>query len=79
MKKIFLSGIVGLVFTASLIAQVNKAPNPSFEDVGKIKGVGAIESVLEWYSPEGMEPADVFSIQAKKDEVQVPLNIRFFY
>ena len=76
MKKIFLSGIVGLVFTASLIAQVNKAPNPSFEDVGKIKGVGAIESVLEWYSPEGMEPADVFSIQAKKDEVQVPLNIR---
>ena len=76
MKKIFLSGIVGLVFTASLIAQVNKAPNPSFEDVGKIKGVGAIESVLEWYSPEGMEPADVFSIQAKKDKVQVPLNIR---
>ena len=76
MKKIFLSGIVGLIFTANLIAQVNKAPNSSFEDVGKIKGAGAIESVLEWYSPEGMEPADVFSTQAKKDEVQVPLNIR---
>ena len=76
MKRMFVSGLVGLIFATNLIGQVNKAPNPSFEEVGKVKGPGAIESVLEWYSPEGMKPADVYTTKTKKAEVQVPLNVR---
>jgi outer membrane protein OmpA-like peptidoglycan-associated protein len=75
MKKVLL-GIM-LVSGVNLFAQVNKAPNPSFEEIeGKIKTQGQIDNVVEWYSPEGMEPADVFTTETKKTEVQVPLNIR---
>ncbi|MBD79642.1 MAG: hypothetical protein CL840_12050 [Crocinitomicaceae bacterium] len=76
MKKIILSSLVALLFASNLIGQVNKVPNPSFEEIGKVKAPGQIEVVLEWYSPEGMKPADVFTTKTKKAEVQVPVNIR---
>ncbi|UTW63006.1 OmpA family protein [bacterium SCSIO 12741] len=66
-----------VLLVTAVQAQVNKVPNPNFEEIEKkIKGPGQIEAVLEWYSPEGMEPADVFCTDAKKEEVQVPMNIR---
>ena len=77
MKKRVLSVLFGLALSIGIYAQVNKVPNPSFETIEKkVKDGGQIELVTGWYSPEGMQPADVFTPDAKKEEYQVPTNIR---
>ena len=69
--------MAALLFSVNSQAQVNKAPNPNFENLdGKIKGLGQIEDVQGWYSPLEMEPADVFVTGAKKEVVAIPLNVR---
>lgn len=77
MRKTLLVGISTLLMSWAAVAQVNKAPNQSFEEVDKkIKGPGEIEYVVGWYSPEGTPAADIFTTETKKPEVQVPMNIR---
>jgi outer membrane protein OmpA-like peptidoglycan-associated protein len=66
---------LGTFFTISLSAQNNLVPNGSFEQTdGRIrKGDKAIEDVIEWFSPDEENGADVYSKEAK-DEWAVPEN-----
>ncbi len=56
----------------------NKVENSSFETVnGKIKGPGQLDAedfVPEWEVPRGCPNADIFSNEAKKEEMMIPEN-----
>jgi outer membrane protein OmpA-like peptidoglycan-associated protein len=69
------------LFTFNVIAQedekqkpVNLVPNASFENVvGKLKGLGSIESAEGWMSPTGVR-ADIFVPSKKLLAINVPEN-----
>jgi len=69
------------LLTFNLIAQedekqqpVNLVPNSSFENVvGKMKGLGSIESAEGWMSPTGVR-ADIFVPSKKLLAINVPEN-----
>ncbi len=77
MKKSIWTLLLVSFLVAESTAQVNKILDPNFDNIEKkIKKTGAIELATEWYSPDGTPPADIFEVDAKKDEVSIPLNIR---
>lgn len=77
MKTRVLIVILSGIFSTAVFAQGNKVNNPGFEEVDKkIKNKGQIENVLEWYAPDDCPPVDIFSTEAKKEEVMAPDNYR---
>ena len=77
MKNSIVAAALALILGVSATAQVNKIPNPNFDNVDKkIKAPGQLTLALEWYSPEGTPEADLYEVDAKKQTVSVPLNVR---
>ncbi len=77
MKNSILAMTVVLILGVSVTAQVNKIPNPNFDNVEKkVKTPGQLTLALEWYSPEGTPEADLYEVGAKKQTIAVPLNVR---
>ena len=77
MKNSIVAMAVALILGVSVTAQVNKIPNPSFDNVEKkVKAPGQLTLALEWYSPEGTPEADLYEVGAKKQTISVPLNVR---
>jgi outer membrane protein OmpA-like peptidoglycan-associated protein len=68
--------LMGAVLLLNVNAQIEKVPNPNFDIEKKVKEPGQIDLATGWYSPEGTDPADLFSSDAKKEEVSIPVSQR---
>jgi outer membrane protein OmpA-like peptidoglycan-associated protein len=66
-----------LVLSFQSMAQENKLDNGSFEELEKkVKSLGQFENAVNWYIPEGCEPADIFSAAVKKGDITAPDNVK---
>jgi outer membrane protein OmpA-like peptidoglycan-associated protein len=76
-KSFIVAAFAGIALATAVVAQENRVTNPSFEQLdAKIKALGEFEiGVTEWGVPEGCPPADIFTPNQKKPEINTPANI----
>jgi outer membrane protein OmpA-like peptidoglycan-associated protein len=74
LKKTFIYAAVLLFGCFQLNAQENLVQNPGFEEHdGKLKKLGQLDVASKWFSTTAA-PSDLFSTDAKKEEIQIPEN-----
>jgi len=75
-KNLMLLLLPCLMMLSSAFGQGNQVVNSSFDNLtGKVKKGGEITLTGDWYSPS-LNPADIFTKEAKNEQYAVPNNLR---